>query len=68
MATLTPAYNRDYKTKKEAIEAFNENRDFIYNSYEGQKYCTKQELINNGVKSIQLRYKNNTQVAIIKLI
>lgn len=68
MATLTPAYGRDYKNKKEALADFEAGKDFIYNSYEVQTCCGRQELITNGVKSVQLRYKNNTQVLFIKLI
>lgn len=67
MGTLTPAYGRDYKSKKEALEAFDAGQDFIYNSIDGQNYCAKQELITNGIRSVQLRYKNNTQVIVIKL-
>ncbi len=67
MATLTPAYGRDYKTKKEALADFDAGKDFVYNSYDGQTYCGKQELITNGVKTVELRFKNNTQVTVIKL-
>lgn len=67
-ATLTPAYGRDYKTKKEAIEAFEQGKDFVFNSYDRQCYCSKQDLINDGIKSVQIRFKNNTQVALVKIV
>lgn len=33
MATLTPAYGRDYKTKAEAIADFRDGKDFVYNHF-----------------------------------
>lgn len=36
--TLTPAYGRDYKNKKEVIEAYKQGKDFIY-APTGQ-YCS----------------------------
>lgn len=29
--TLTPAYGRDYKSAKAVKEAFNDNKDFVFN-------------------------------------
>ena len=44
MITLTPAYNRDYKNKKQVETDFNNNKDFIINDmfsvYNG-KACNK---------------------------
>ena len=31
MTTVTPAYGRDYKSKKAALDAWNANEDFIIN-------------------------------------
>lgn len=67
MATLTPAYGRDYKTKKEAIEAFEQGKDFTLNDFYTTCLVSKAELVKQGFKSVQLRYKGNTQVAVIKL-
>jgi hypothetical protein len=68
MSTLTPAYGRDYKSKKEVVEAFESGKDFIYNSYDGQvTYCSKEDLLQKNVKSVQIRFKNNTQVIVVKL-
>lgn len=67
MSTLTPAYGRDYKSKAEVLEAFEAGKDFLYNSSMEQGYCSKQELIERGVKRVQIRFKNNTQVIVVKL-
>lgn len=68
MPTLTPAYGRDYKSKKEALEDFNNEKDFVYNSFNRQTYCTKKDLIEGGETSVQIRFKKLTQVIIVKLI
>jgi len=33
MITLTPAYGRDYKSRKEVVEAWEQGKDFIINDY-----------------------------------
>lgn len=61
--TLTPAYGRDYKSKKEVIAAFNAGKDFIYNDlsspYDG-KYCSIRDLQKGKV--LRFRYKQLTEV------
>lgn len=59
MITLTPAYGRDYKSKKEALEAFYQGKDFILNDfsspYDG-KPCSIRDF-NKGAQ-VLLRYGN----------
>ena len=67
MATLTPAYGRDYKSKKAAIADWNAGRDFIYlnpASRDNGRYANKESLVGTGTH--QLRYKRLTQVCIVK--
>lgn len=70
MITLTPAYGRDYKSKKAAIEDFQADKDFIYNEFSSPwdgKYCNKTDLQNAGVHTVNIRYKNLTQICNVKV-
>lgn len=62
--TLTPAYGRDYKSKKEVIAALNKPEDFLANHYTGTTYCSVRDLA-DGEHSV--RYKKLTQQAIVKV-
>ena len=56
MAVLTPAYGRKYRTQKQAIDAYLQGMDFIYNNvaspYDG-KYCSCRDFLNEPV---EIRY------------
>ena len=69
MTTLTPAYNRDYKNKKEVLTDFNNDKDFIINDmfspYNG-KYCNKSD-IKNTYKSVKIRYNKLQKIIIVRL-
>ncbi len=69
MTTLTPAYNRDYKNKKDVLTDFNNNKDFIINDmfspYNG-KYCNKSD-IKNTYKSVKIRYNKLQKIIIVRL-
>ena len=69
MTTLTPAYNRDYKNKKDVLTEFNNNKDFIINDmfspYNG-KYCNKSD-IKNTYKSVKIRYNKLQKIIIVRL-
>lgn len=68
--TLTPAYGRDYKSKKEVLEDFNAGKDFVIaditHPYSG-KPVDKKSLIVEGERQVMIRYKKLTQVAVVKL-
>ena len=74
MITLTPAYNRDYKNKKQVETDFNNNKDFIINDmfsvYNG-KACNKSDLYNLGYKdkykSVKIRYNKLQKIIIIRI-
>lgn len=67
MLELLPAYGRDYKTAKEAKEAWNAGKDFIiasiFHPYSG-KYMNKQDAQPGEI--IGLRYREKTQLTIVK--
>ena len=68
MATLTPAYGRDYKSKAEAEADFRAGKDFIYNQY-GDRYDGKPCSIRDFEEGSQhqIRYQKNTKVFIVKI-
>ena len=69
MTTLTPAYGRDYKNKKDVLTDFDNNKDFIINDmfspYNG-KYCNKSD-IKNTYKSVKIRYNKLQKIIIVRL-
>ncbi len=64
--TLTPAYNRDYKSKKEVLADWNANKDFVLNTHEVQTYINREQAEKAGMTQFQIRWKKQTMVAIIK--
>ena len=64
MATLTPAYGRDYKSKKEVIAALESNKDFIYNDITSPWSGKPYSLSDLPRGSYTVRYKSNRQVMV----
>ncbi len=65
--TLTPAYGRDYKSRAEALEAWNSGKDFSINSPQGSTYCSVRDTADCPVgHKLQIRWKRLTMVAVIK--
>ena len=63
--TLTPAYGRDYKSKKEVIAALNEPQDFVAHHYTGGTgYCSVADLADG---TVNVRIKKMTHVVVIKI-
>jgi hypothetical protein len=63
--TLTPAYGRDYKSKKEIVADLNAGKDFTANHYTGQGgYCSVSDLADG---SHTFRFKKNASVTLIKV-
>jgi len=62
---LTPAYGRDYRTKAEVVAAWEEGKDF-----EGD-FNLKFQLVNKEdipkPCTVNLRYKGNRNVAVVKV-
>ena len=68
--TLTPAYGRDYRSKKSVEEDFNANKDFIVadimSPYDG-KPVNKQDLKEDGWKIVNIRYAKLTRVVVVPI-
>ncbi len=68
--TLTPAYGRDYKSKAAVLKDFNADRDFIiadaFSKWDG-KPVNKSQLVAEGTKSVNLRYKGLRSIAVVQL-
>lgn len=58
--TLTPAYGRDYKSKAEAISAFESGKDFIATDYQKSGAYNINEMTIG--QTVQIRYKRMTMV------
>lgn len=63
--TVVPAYGRDYKSKKEVLEAWNDGKDFVIaDAFHGNgRYINKQDAEANPELVIHVRYKRQTMVA-----
>lgn len=70
--TLVPAYGRDYKSKKEVLEAFSADKDFdasnnLFNARAVGTYTNKTDLLNMGIDSVTIRYKKLTQCVVVRV-
>ena len=67
MATLTPAYGRDYKNKTDCENDFRAGKDFILNDMSrwSGKPCSIRDFKTGD--SITLRYKKLTEAVIVKI-
>lgn len=63
---LTPAYGRDYKSKKEVLAAWNEGKDFIAHFPLGTTYVNKTDVERQeelaSVKWLEFRYKHMANI------
>lgn len=67
---VTPAYGRDYKTQAEAKAAWDAGKDFILQDISSPwdgKPINKEDAKNGGYTTVNIRFKRNTQVAVVKL-
>ena len=61
--TLTPAYCRDYTSKAAVLADFNADRDFVVQP-EGV-YVNKAQLLEMGTRTVNIRYKNLRNIAVV---
>lgn len=61
---LTPAYGRDYKSKAAVKADFDANLDFLT---AGGQYINKVQVVELGLKRVEIRYKKLTQLTVIKV-
>ena len=63
--TVSAAYGRDFKSKKEILNYWNENRDFINLGITQTGYINKQDAKRFKVGFINVRYRNLKNIAVI---
>lgn len=65
--TLTPAYGRDYKSKKAVLADWDDNKDFIIAGLMHPRYTNKEDLRGDGYRcSINIRYAKLTRVTVVQ--
>lgn len=65
---VTPAYGRDYKSKKAVIEDWDKDLDFTVEP--SGRYVNKQQtdqLLKTGITHIEFRYAHKTKLIILNL-
>lgn len=65
MLILSPAYGRDYKSKKAVLADWDANKDFIIENW-NHPYCGKPANKEQIDDAVQFRYKGMTQTFIHK--
>ena len=65
--TLSPAYGRDYKSKKDVIADFEANKDFILHSFDAGDTYINREQINPG-STCNIRYGQMRKVCVVKVV
>jgi len=53
---LTPAYGRDYKSKKALLEDFDNNKDFIVHFAQRTTLINKSQIVAEEWAQVQFRY------------
>ena len=64
-ATLTPAYNRDYASKPEAVDDFRLGKDFVFNLFGATTYCSIRDYAPGDM--VKIRYNNQTCAAFYRV-
>jgi hypothetical protein len=63
--TVVPAYGRDYKSRQEVLEAWNDQKDFVIQGLQGGgTYINKQDADRFNV-AVKIRYQKKTKALII---
>lgn len=67
--TLTPAYGRNYQSKEQVLQAWNEGKDFIVaDPFHGGKYINKADAEHYAKgEIITIRYSNNTKCVVLTI-
>ena len=61
--TLTPAYGRDYTSKREALRDYNARKDFI--SQPDGRYCNIDDVAQACPRSVRIRYARLRKVMVV---
>jgi hypothetical protein len=68
MFTLTPAYGRDYRSKKEIEADLLAGKDFVVRAFNApDTYINLPQLLALGTASVNVRYKQDRSICVIKL-
>lgn len=63
--SATPAYGRDYKSKKEVQADYDADKDFIVHHMGGTTYINRPQCKEENI-TLNIRYKNQTRVHVVK--
>ena len=63
--TVSAAYGRDFKSKKEILNYWNSNKDFQNLGISQGAYINKQDAKRLEINCLMVRYKNLTNIAVI---
>ena len=63
--TVTPAYGRDYKSKKAALADWNSGLDFVVQDYKLHGYINNADAKRVDVDQIHIRYNDRTQLTVV---
>lgn len=70
MLTLSPAYGRDYKSKKAIVADLQADRDFIIENF-GHPYSGKpinrSQLLESGEREVKVRYAQKRKLAVVEV-
>jgi hypothetical protein len=68
--TLTPAYGRDYTSKRDMLADWNADKDFIvadmFSPWDG-KPVNRQDIASTGETQVQIRYKRLEKIAVVQI-
>lgn len=69
MLTISGAYGRDYKSKKDIVADLAAGKDFVIRTLgpDDGRYCNLPDLLAQGHKIVNVRYKADRSVAPINL-
>lgn len=67
--TLTPAYGRDYKSKKEVQADLDAGKDFLVADLfsGGGGYINKPQILESGVRQVTVRYGQLRKVTVLQV-
>lgn len=66
--TLVPAYGRDYKSKKEVLKDWDDNKDFMISCmfhHDDGRYINKEQAQKGD--TFNIRYKQLTQICAVRV-
>ncbi len=65
--TVSNAYGRDFKSKREILEHYNSNKDFQNLGYANSVIVNKQDAERYKVGYLRVRYNNLMKIAVINV-